>query len=49
MPSDPCTWTRRDNGEEELAGFITLRVVALRECDVQDRALLGLNSHLLDR
>jgi len=33
----------------ELAGFITLRLVALRECDAQDRALLGLSSRLLDR
>ncbi len=32
-----------------MAGFITVRVIALRECDAQDRALLGLESHLLDR
>ena len=40
---------RKENGEEEVAGFITVRVVSLRECDAQDRALLGLDSHLLDR
>ncbi|KAK9826081.1 hypothetical protein WJX81_000287 [Elliptochloris bilobata] len=39
---------RQENGEEELAGFITVRIVALRGCDTQDRALLGLESHLLD-
>ncbi len=48
-PQQDAPRRRREGGEGELAGFITLRLVALRECDAQDRALLGLSSRLLDR
>ena len=46
-PSEPVC-ARREDGGDELAGFITARLCLLAECDPLDRQLLDLSSRLLN-